>query len=75
MQERSIQPKSQNLSKRLCAAITSLTVMAVLGNFSVSLAAEDQSYNALMNWFEQHREAPPAFTAGQDLDAQRSQGT
>ena len=69
MQARSIQLKSQNPSKRLPIGIIALVTLTVMtmGWGSVSFAAEDQSYTALMSWFEQHREAPASFTAGQTL--------
>ena len=36
-------------------------------------AAEDQSYQAMVNWLEHHREAPPTFEPGQTLGLQDRQ--
>ena len=33
-------------------------------------AAEDQSYQAMVNWLEHYREAPPTFEPGQTLGLQ-----
>lgn len=45
----------------------------ILGASSPAWAAEDQSYQALVKWVEQHREAPPMFEPGQTLGVQDRQ--
>ena len=44
--------------------------LILIGNWAApaaARAAEDQSYQALVNWLEHHREAPPTFEPGQTL--------
>ena len=51
----------------LCAALI------LAGNWAApaaARAAEDQSYQAMVNWLEHHREAPPTFEPGQTLGLQ-----
>ena len=68
MLDRSIHPKRLTPSTRLCVAILTLT-MLVAG--ARAAAAEDQSYRALMDWFDHYREAPATFAPGQTLDGER----
>ena len=54
----------------LCAALI------LVGNWAIPAAvhaAEDQSYQAMVNWLEHHREAPPTFEPGQTLGLQDRQ--
>ncbi len=51
----------------LCAALI------LVGNWAIPAAvhaAEDQSYQATVNWLEHYREAPPTFEPGQTLGLQ-----
>jgi hypothetical protein len=51
------------------AFLLAFILLASLGVAPWSMAAEERSYQALLNWLEEHRDATPAFQSGQHLSA------
>ena len=51
--------------------------LILVGNWAApnpARTAEDQSYQAMVNWLEHHREAPPTFEPGQTLGLHDREG-
>ena len=52
---------------RLGSVSCAFLLLALWGALGAARAAEDKSYEALRQWLDQYREAPPAFEPGQTL--------
>lgn len=58
----------ETLSRRgWSVLLTVIVLLGTVGTSPLSLAANEQSYQALRDWVEQYRPVPPTFTPGQHL--------
>jgi hypothetical protein len=62
-------PKGKSSVYRWFAFLLAFILLASLGVAPWALAAEERSYQALLSWLEEYRDATPTFQPGQHLTA------